>query len=166
MNTSWGDCNNCWGENRSSMSNQNGWQQGHQFGFHNLCGLITHESDDSGKETESERTRGEGISNAQSKGKGVQCPRVPKKNWKVLNVKFEDKQEFEWVKQDLIIDSGTVDSIAGKKHVDPNRITETRASKAGIKYNSADGGVIKNLGEAPVEARSGQLILRYKLATK
>ena len=52
------------------------------------------------------------------------------------------------------MDSGAVDTMAGPKHVDAEDIRETEASKRKVRYTSADGGTIENMGEVNIEAES------------
>jgi hypothetical protein len=73
------------------------------------------------------------------------------REWSVLTVKEE---EFEWIKEDAIMDSGTVDTMVGENHVDKEDIRETTASKRGMAYLGAGQERIINKGEALVSAKS------------
>ena len=46
------------------------------------------------------------------------------------------------------VDSGAIDTICGKRHVDPTQIKETAASRRGMTYVAANDGSIRNIGEA------------------
>ena len=64
------------------------------------------------------------------------------------------QNEFEWVKEEAIMDSGAFDSFVGMKHVDCEDIKETEASKNEEKYWTACDGSIKNKGEVSIKAQS------------
>ena len=53
-----------------------------------------------------------------------------------------------------VIDSGSVETVCGAEHIDKESVTETEASRKGMRYMAADGGYIKNIGEGQVDGRS------------
>jgi hypothetical protein len=71
-----------------------------------------------------------------------------------INGTGEKAQEFKWVKVDAVMDSGAVETMCGKEHLDEEDIAETESSKKGMRYMAADGGFIKNVGEGDVQGKS------------
>ena len=65
-------------------------------------------------------------------------------------------EEFEWVQEESILDSGAFDSFIGMKHVDGEDIKQTHASKNKEKYWTACEGSIQNEGEALINAKSNE----------
>ena len=61
---------------------------------------------------------------------------------------------MEWVKLKPTVDSGAWETMINTKHVVGQTIRETRASKQGVKYLTADKGVVRNLGEADVVGKT------------
>jgi len=76
------------------------------------------------------------------------------KDPEILNVSPKKDPNYEWVKVDAVMDSGSVVTIGAMDHVDPTTVKESPASKAGMNYTAADGGNIKNIGEGDVVSRS------------
>jgi hypothetical protein len=64
------------------------------------------------------------------------------------------KQESTWVKVTAVMDSGAVETMCGKGHLDEEDVTETKSSKKGMRYMAADGGYITNMGEGDVQGKS------------
>ena len=55
-----------------------------------------------------------------------------------------------WEKIEATVDSGAADTVGPASMAQWVPLQETAASKAGLQYNAADGGVINNLGEKDV----------------
>jgi len=72
----------------------------------------------------------------------------------VLNLSPKQDPNYEWVKIDAVMDSGSVVTIGSMGHVDPTTVKPSAASKAGVNYTAADGGTIRNIGEGDVVAMS------------
>ena len=56
-----------------------------------------------------------------------------------INGMEDKKQEFKWVKVNAVMDSGAVETMCGKEHLDEEDVTETESSKKGMRYMAADG---------------------------
>ena len=92
---------------------------------------------------------------------------APREEWKVVmkkgktiteihTVAREEKEEYEWVQEKAIVDSGTVDTVCGPQHIGKGAIRETEASKRGANWTAAGGGKVKNLGEGDVSGKSAE----------
>ena len=95
------------------------------------------------------RNKPDGRGKFRSTDKGSAAKDVPR----VLNVEKSGKDEFEWVEEEAIVDSGTVDNLGGPDHVDVEDIKETDFSKQGGKYLAASDDVIKNIGQGSMDAQ-------------
>ena len=60
-------------------------------------------------------------------------------------------EKTDWIEIDAIVDSGAIDTIAPEALVEGLKVRQTETSKRKGKYSSADGGVIRNLGECEME---------------
>ena len=72
---------------------------------------------------------------------------------RVLSVDKTEQDEFEWVEEEAIVDSGTVDNLGGPEHVDFEDVKETDFSKQGGRYLAASDDVIKNIGQGSMDAQ-------------
>jgi len=69
----------------------------------------------------------------------------------------KDGDDFEWVELEAIMDSGAVETLCGKQHVEEESgIRETEASRAEMNYFAANGSPIRNLGESDVKGESDE----------
>ena len=66
----------------------------------------------------------------------------------------ETGAEYEWVREEAVMDSGTVETICGPDHVDSEDIKETPLSKAKRGYWAANGTKIVNIGQAEPQMRT------------
>ena len=55
--------------------------------------------------------------------------------------------EGKWEKIEATVDSGAADTVGPNSIAEWMKPTETKASKAGLRYNAAEGSEIKNMGE-------------------
>ena len=67
---------------------------------------------------------------------------------------IDKQEEFEWVQEEGIMESGAFDSFAGIGHIDPEDIRETSASRNAEKYWTACAGTVTNKGEVSMETKS------------
>ena len=76
-------------------------------------------------------------------------------------------QKPEWVKIEVVMDSGAAESVAPADLVPWVPVQESAGSKAGRKYLSASGEVLSNLGEKKIEVftNEGQLSDRRRHQT-
>ena len=72
---------------------------------------------------------------------------------RVLSVDKTNMDEFEWVEEEAIVDSGTVDNLGGPEHVDVEDVKETDFSKQGGRRLAASDDVIKNIGQGSMDAQ-------------
>ena len=106
-----------------------------------------------GEGTRIKKTRFEKEEGWSEVGKGGKA--IKEKN-QVMAVNGTEKkeQEFTWVKVNAVMDSGAVETMCGKRHLDEEDVTETDSSKKGMRYMAADGGYITNIGEGDVQGKS------------
>ena len=71
----------------------------------------------------------------------------------VCNVDTKGDDEFEWVEEEAIVDSGTVDNLGGPEHVDSEDVVQTDFSRKGGKYLAASDDPIKNIGQGAMDAQ-------------
>ena len=74
----------------------------------------------------------------------------------IMNVDKKSGNEYEWVRENAIVDSGTIDTVSGLKHIEKGRLKETIASKKGMNWTAASGDSIKNMGEGAIQGRSNE----------
>ena len=67
-----------------------------------------------------------------------------------------NNDEYEWVKENAIVDSGTIDTVSALKHIEKGKLRPTAASKGGMNWTAANGGAVKNLGEGDINGKSDE----------
>ena len=64
-----------------------------------------------------------------------------------LNNITEEQWSGEWVKMDMVLDSGAVDTVGPNEAASNVATRPSEASESGVHYKAANGSKIPNLGE-------------------